>query len=88
MTAVTDLAALGAVAWTAPPDGRTLRLATADQDRPGLTSLFLLDGGNWRHLKRRTPQEMLAAVLGDADVARALTQPGDRTTARRLTVEG
>ncbi len=88
MTSVTDLAALGSVAWTAPPEGRTLRLATADQDRPGLTSLFLLDGRTWRHLQRRSPQEMLETVLGDREVARALTQPMIRSSARRFSVQG
>jgi hypothetical protein len=85
---VTDLRDAGFVSWTAPPEGRPLRLATADQDRPGLTSLFLLDGRQWRHLQRRTPQEMLEGVLGDAEVARALTQPMDRASARRFSVEG
>lgn len=88
MTTVTDLAVLGSVAWTAPPEGRTLRLASADQDRPGLTSLFLLDGRTWRHLQRRTAEEMLETVLGDREVARLLTRPMDRTTARRFSVEG
>jgi hypothetical protein len=89
MVAATDLPSDGRLVWTARPDGRILRLATADQDRPGLTGLYLLDGRRWRHLVRRSPREMLEEVLGDAAVAAALTDTStDRSTVARLSVEG
>jgi hypothetical protein len=83
-----DFAHPGRIAWVARVEGRPLNLTTADQDRPGLSSLFVLEAGRWRQLVRRTPAQMLTDHLGDPVLAaRLAAAPSPALGARKLTFD-